>query len=171
LEMTLYITPFDAPGRKRIVQLIAKSNQFNLTTVRYSEAEVSGLEQDKSAVTAQIRLTDTFGDNGMICVIVAHDNGDALEITEWLMSCRVLGRRVEEAVLDWLVKTARQRNKSRVVGRFVPTAKNMMVKGHYERLGFTLMSEHDGTSVWQLSVAGYQGRKPPIMISENSLRK
>ncbi|WP_105005020.1 HAD-IIIC family phosphatase [Rhizobium leguminosarum] len=168
LDMVMDITPFDATGRKRISQLVSKSNQFNLTTIRYSEAEVAQLEADPSMLTAQIRLVDSFGDNGMICVVVARDGEEHLEIAEWLMSCRVLGRRVEEATLDWLVRQAKLRGKAFVTGRFIPTAKNMMVKNHYERLGFSLVDEDSaGATTWVLEVAAYSEYAPPILIKDS----
>jgi FkbH-like protein len=91
LDMTLSIAPFDPPGRKRIAQLISKSNQFNLTTRRYSEAEVASLQANADAVTVQARLADMFGDNGMISAVICLKNGRRWEVGTWIMSCRVLG--------------------------------------------------------------------------------
>ncbi len=153
LEMTIAFRPFDAAGRSRIAQLINKSNQFNLTTRRYTEADVIEIERDPDCFTLQIRLADRFGDNGMIGVVIARARQPAIwEIDTWLMSCRVLGRRVEEMTLREIVHHAGRRGVAQIVGRFVPTAKNMMVAGLYERLGFALLDrEADGATTWTCS--------------------
>ena len=116
----------------------------------------------------QIRLSDVFGDNGMISVVIAHEDGDALDIDTWLMSCRVLGRGVEAKALDLLVEAARRRGKSLLTGSYIPTAKNMMVRDHYARLGFAAgdpgpaESMADGTTRWALRVADYVPQPSPI---------
>jgi FkbH-like protein len=151
LDMQLTLAPFDATGRARIAQLINKSNQFNLTTRRYTEAEVAAAERDPNAFTLQVRLADTFGDNGMISVIVCRQQADAWEIDTWLMSCRVLGRKVEQAVLGELVSAGRAAGVARLLGRYLPTEKNQMVADHYGKLGFQqLESRADGASLWEL---------------------
>lgn len=154
LQMRMTVQPFDATGRARIAQLINKSNQFNLTTRRYTEPEVAELERDPTAFTLQIRLTDTFGDNGMISVLICREDGDAWLIDTWLMSCRVLGRKVEQAVLSELVDHARARGVRRLVGEYLPTEKNKLVEDHYEKLGFSLLERgDDGRSRWQLVIS------------------
>ena len=119
LGMTLSIAPFDAPGRKRIAQLISKSNQFNLTTRRYSEAEIATVQSKADALTIQARLADIFGDNGMISVVICRQAGPCWEIDTWIMSCRVLGRRVEEAILQYIVGQARVRGITEIIGRAI----------------------------------------------------
>lgn len=136
LEMVCALQPFDATGRVRIAQLINKSNQFNLTTRRYTEAEVAGMETDPNLYTLQVRLTDKFGDNGMISVLIARAEGEAWVIDTWLMSCRVLGRRVEEAMLGQLVQAAAASGAKTLYGDYLPSAKNAMVAEHYPKLGF-----------------------------------
>ncbi len=151
LDMRMTVQPFDATGRSRIAQLINKSNQFNLTTRRYTELEVAELERDPRVFTLQIRLADTFGDNGMISVLVCRQRDDAWDIDTWLMSCRVLGRRVEQAVLAELVAQARARGLRRLVGEYLPTEKNKLVEDHYEKLGFSLLERTpEGRSRWEL---------------------
>ncbi|HVT35012.1 MAG TPA: HAD-IIIC family phosphatase, partial [Nevskiaceae bacterium] len=130
LQMTLTLAPFDAIGRARIAQLINKSNQYNLTTRRYTEAEVERMESDPACYTLQARLADSFGDNGMISVVIARRAGDDWELDTWLMSCRVLQRRVEHAILAQLVSAARARGIKRLLGTWLPTEKNMMVQDH-----------------------------------------
>ncbi len=153
LNMQLTLAAFDEVGRARIAQLINKSNQFNLTTRRYTEAEVAAAERDPSAFTLQVRLSDSFGDNGMISVVICRTQGDAWDIDTWLMSCRVLGRKVEAAVLGELVSQAKARGIKRLIGRYLPTEKNQLVIDHYQKLGFELMEERaDGSTHWQLLV-------------------
>jgi FkbH-like protein len=154
LQMEITFAPFDLTGRARISQLINKSNQFNLTTRRYTEAEVAAAEADPAVFTLQVRLADSFGDNGMISVIICRpgDHGP-WDIDTWLMSCRVLGRKVETMVLREILRHARSAGVDRVVGTYRPTERNALVRDHYEKLGFTRLAEHaDGTTVWQISV-------------------
>ncbi len=153
LEMEIHFAPFDRTGRARIAQLINKSNQFNLTTRRYTEAEVAEADADPEAFTLQVRLVDSFGDNGMICVIICRPDGPRTwAIDTWLMSCRVLGRKVEQMVLREIVLNARDVGVDRLVGTYRPTEKNALVKDHYEKLGFARVDERPGgVTVWSLS--------------------
>ena len=154
LQMEIGFAPFDATGRERITQLINKSNQFNLTTRRYTEAEVAAVEADPSAFALQVRLVDMFGDNGMISVLICRQDGPDWDIDTWLMSCRVLGRRVEHMVLREMLLTARARGIKRLIGTYKPTARNDMVKDHYGKLGFTLLeSKDDGETVWAMDTS------------------
>lgn len=157
LEMELIYRPFDRTGLQRIVQLINKTNQFNLTTRRYSEAEVIKILEDPEAVTLQMRLVDKFGDHGVIAIVIAHraKNGE-FAIDTWLMSCRVLGRGVEKATLDLLVREVARRGGVAIVGRYLPTKKNVMVKSHYEGLGFEKIADDEGdTTTWRLRLDMY----------------
>lgn len=160
LEMEIVFAPFDRTGRARISQLINKSNQFNLTTRRYSEADVAVAEDDDEVFTLQVRLADRFGDNGMISVIICRpatgQNGGscAWEIDTWLMSCRVLGRKVEEMVLREIVMRAREESIDTLIGVYRPSEKNAMVRDHYAKLGFAKQREDaDGTTIWALPCA------------------
>lgn len=171
LEMVATFQPFDPVGRARIAQLINKSNQFNLTTRRYSEAQVAEMEQDPDRFTLQVRLADIFGDNGMISIVAADVVAESWEIDTWLMSCRVLGRRVEDAVLDELVREARAAGATQLVGRYIPTDRNMMVARHYEKLGFEKVSETEsGETVWRLAVADAPERSLPMQIVRPTVR-
>ncbi len=137
LQMQLVWRRFDRIGLGRIVQLINKTNQFNLTTRRTTEAEVLALMQDPRAFGLQLRLADRFGDNGIIAVVAGRvDEAGRCHIETWLMSCRVLGRGVEQATLALLAEQARALGATELVGEYVPTAKNAMVAEHYARLGF-----------------------------------
>ncbi|WP_321884387.1 HAD-IIIC family phosphatase [Paraburkholderia bannensis] len=151
LDMELTLKSFDAPGRARIAQLIGKSNQFNLTTRRYTEADVEAFEHAADCLALQVRLKDVFADNGMISVIVARAKDDSLEIDTWLMSCRVLGRKVEHAVLQKLCAHARSLGLKTIVGEYRPTARNRMVEQHYANFGFALRErDADGRTTWTL---------------------
>ncbi len=137
LEMQLVWRRFDRIGLGRVVQLINKTNQFNLTTRRTTEAEVLALMGDPRAFGLQLRLLDRFGDNGIIAVVAGRvDEARRCHIETWLMSCRVLGRGVEQATLALLAEQARGLGATELVGEYVPTAKNAMVAEHYARLGF-----------------------------------
>jgi len=169
LEMEMRVTPFDVLGQARITQLINKTNQFNLTTRRYTERDVEAAMADKDTVTFQIRLTDKYGDNGMIAVVIAKPSSrpGELMIDTWLMSCRVLGRQVEQATLNLLVDEARRRGYRAVIGEFRPTEKNGLVRDHYAKLGF----EEDGTddaggSFWRLPIENYVPTQTHIKIGE-----
>ena len=152
LEMEIVFAPFDRTGRARISQLINKSNQFNLTTRRYSEAEVAAAEDDPAVLTLQVRLIDSFGDNGMISVVICRPGEPGVwTIDTWLMSCRVLGRKVEQMVLRELLGQARDAGVQTLVGTYLPSEKNALVRDHYKKLGFTLVEERaDGGSVWSM---------------------
>jgi len=166
LRMVITFQPFDAAGRARITQLINKSNQFNLTTRRYTEADVAALERDPNSFTLQVRLADTLGDNGMISVVICRLAGeDVWEIDTWLMSCRVLGRHVESAVLQELLNHAKQHSIRKFAGRYIPTQRNRLVEAHYEKLGFVPAGrEFDGTAFWELDVALAQVIAPPMEV-------
>ncbi|CAN7195352.1 HAD-IIIC family phosphatase [Rhizobacter sp. LjRoot28] len=165
LNMRMTLQPFDETGRARIAQLINKSNQFNLTTRRYTEADVAAAQNDPDAFTLQVRLADTFGDNGMISVILCRRADDAWDIDTWLMSCRVLGRKVEQAVLQELLAQARHRGIRRLVGSYLPTEKNKLVEDHYAKLGFDKTADlPGGGTVWTLDVASAPQLTFPITI-------
>lgn len=166
LGMRLIWRPFDRLGLQRVVQLINKTNQFNLTTRRYNEDEVQQVMHDTRAFGLQLRLLDRFGDNGVIAIVIGklHDDSDLL-IDTWLMSCRVLGRQVEPATLAVLAEQARALGARRLIGEYRPTAKNGMVREHYQRLGFAWLTETTGggsRSVLDLSM--YTSREVFIEI-------
>jgi len=154
LGMEITFQPFDKTGRSRITQLINKSNQYNLTARRYTEAEVSEVEADPNCFTIQVRLSDIFAANGMISVIICRTtDSKTWEIDTWLMSCRVLGRRVPEMVLQEVLRHAARNSIERLVGIYKPTQRNKMVEEHYRHLGFrSVAAEPDGSTRWELEV-------------------
>src|SRR5208337_805317 len=141
LEMTAEIGPFTSVYLERITQLINKTNQFNLTTRRYTSAEVEAISRDSTFVTLYGRLADRFGDNGLVSVLIGRVSGETVEVDLWLMSCRVLNREMEFAMFDALVEQCQARGVRRIVGVYIPSKKNGMVAGHYSGLGFTRLSE------------------------------
>ena len=169
LGMEITFQPFDKTGRSRIAQLINKSNQYNLTTRRYTEAEISEAEADPKCFTLQVRLSDMFGDNGMISVVICRQTGSATwEIDTWLMSCRVLGRRVQEAVLQEVLRHAALNGIERLVGIYRPTERNKMVEEHYSQLGFEQISAGPGGSTkWGLEVRNTSARSVPMRVRSN----
>jgi FkbH-like protein len=152
LDMRAIITPFQPADLPRITQLINKTNQFNLTTRRCSESDVANMITNKSCITLSARLQDKFGDNGLVSVIAGNIIGDSLDIALWLMSCRVLKRGLEFAMLEQLCKIAHAHGLQRVVGHFLPTAKNSMAANFYQEAGFTQQSESPTESIWQLEL-------------------
>ena len=151
LGMELRWSRFDRVGLGRVVQLINKTNQFNLTTRRTTEAEAAALIGDPHALSLQMRLLDQFGDNGIIAVVHGHLACMDLIIDAWLMSCRVLGRGVEAATLNLVAAEASRLGAARLVGEYRPTPKNGMVRDHYPNLGFLpLDAGPDGVTRWTL---------------------
>ena len=146
LQMRLEWHPFDPIGQQRITQLINKTNQFNLTTQRYTDADVAAAMHAKDVLTLQLRLTDRFGDNGIIGIVIARPRGPGnseLFIDTWLMSCRVLGRQVEPTTLNLVAEQAQRLGARRLIGEYRPTKKNGMVKDHYAKLGFSIISSDE----------------------------
>jgi FkbH-like protein len=134
LDIEVHLTPFDEANLPRIVQLINKTNQFNLTTRRRADAEVRALLA-AGAYTQAMRTSDRFGDSGLTGVLIAIPEGGGLRVDTWLMSCRVLGRRLEEAMFAALVRYAAENHYTHITGEYIPTAKNSQVADLYTRLG------------------------------------
>jgi FkbH-like protein len=166
LDMVARVAPFDAAGRARIAQLVGKTNQFNLTTRRYNEAQVAEFEADSAVWARQVRLEDRLGDNGMVAVVVCRRAHEAWTIDTWLMSCRVIGRRLEELTLDLVAAAARAGGARAIVGEFRPTGRNELVRDLYARLGFALVEEGPEGTRWRLDLDGYAPRRPPIALAE-----
>lgn len=138
LEMVSHVSAFDAAHFPRIAQLTQRSNQFNLRTVRYTETEISALAEDDHYLTLYFELRDNYTDHGLVSVVIMDKQpDDKLFVDTWLMSCRVLKRGMEEFIVNEMVATAAQYGFKTVVGEYLPTKKNAMVRDIYERLGFT----------------------------------
>jgi len=155
LEMSATFIDGGTAGWQRFAQLINKSNQFHLTVRRYTEAEVLAMAADPSTLTLQVALSDRFGNNGMISAIICRPLDGDWEIDTWVMSCRVLNRQVEAAVLNEVVRRAAAAGIRRLRGVYRATARNQMVAGHYEKLGFKLEASNPEEARWVLDVAEF----------------
>ncbi len=170
LDMRLVWNRFDSVGQARVVQLINKTNQFNLTTRRHQDADVEAVMANPQAFGLQLRLLDRFGDNGIIAIVIGHRTApDTVTIDTWLMSCRVLGRGVERATLHLVAAQARALGATRLVGEYLPTKKNAMVREHYTRLGFTpLAAGLSGGSTAVLDITAFTPETTFIHVSEGT---
>ena len=166
LEMTATIRPFESIYMARIAQLTNKSNQFNLTTRRYTQEEIEQTAADSAFITRYGKLEDRFGDNGVVAISIGEVKGDVLGLVLWLMSCRVLKRDMEFAMMDEMVAAAQTRGVRLVRGFYYPTAKNGMVREFYKTQGFAKVSEDaQGNAVWELDVSGgYEPKNHHIKI-------
>lgn len=165
LEMVATIRDFEPVYLPRIAQLTNKSNQFNLTTKRISESEMEAIFRDEKYIRLYGKLTDRFGDNGVISVVIGRVEGDSLHIELWLMSCRVLKRNMEHAMLDRLAEEAAAKGIQRLIGYYYPTAKNGMVKDFYENFGFSqIEASENGDTIWELDITNYQNKNHVIKV-------
>ena len=166
LQMVAEVAPFKPVYLERITQLINKSNQFNLTTRRYTLAEIEEIANDHRFVPIYGRLSDVFGDNGLVSVIIGRLEEAALQLDLWVMSCRVLKRQMEFAMLDMLVVAAKAAGASKITGRYSRTPKNGMVADHYRSMGFQLVSAPDDLdhSTWELDLSTYSPKTAHIRI-------
>jgi len=166
LGMEAVIREFRAEDLPRITQLINKSNQFNLTTRRRTEAQVQAVIADPACFHFSVRLRDRFGDYGLIAVLIAKITGTEADIDTLIMSCRVLKRQVEEEVLNQIVRLARRFKCTAIKGVYVPTAKNGLVRDHYPELGFTPRLATDDRLEFELKTQSYAMRKHKIRVIE-----
>lgn len=148
LDMRAEIASFQPIYYDRIAQLTNKSNQFNLTTFRYTRADIERMAQDSRYITLYGRLQDRFGDNGLVSVIIAEKERGDVHIRLWLMSCRVLKRGMEEAMMEVLFARTRLAGGKKLIGYYYPTAKNGMVRDFYGLHGFSLLEDVAGATVW-----------------------
>lgn len=168
LDMRATIGDFIPVYIARITQLTNKSNQFNLTTKRYTQTEMEEVWHSPNYIRLYGKLIDKFGDNGVVSVVIGEKRDNILHIDLWLMSCRVLKRDMEQAMLDTLVDRCRQSGISKIVGYYYPTKKNGMVRELYGTFGFTKISEDEnGNTVWELSIDGYENQNRYIKVSDN----
>jgi FkbH-like protein len=168
LDMKASIREFNPLDAPRIAQLINKSNQFNLTTRRRTEAEVLALAGEPRFVAFTVRLRDRFGDHGLIAVVIAELGPDALNIDTWLMSCRVLNRQMEEETLNEIARLAASSRRIRIRGLYLPTAKNGIVRDLYPKLGFQLEFEREGCMAYSLDARSYQPFTTEVAVVERA---
>lgn len=174
LEMVSEVSGFTSFNTPRVAQLSQRSNQFNLRTVRYTEDQITAIENDPKQKGFAFTLEDKFGDNGLIAVVILQDISDnapstinpqpsTLFIDTWFMSCRVLKRGMENFTLNTIVEYAKANGYKKIMGEYLPTAKNGMVAEHYTGLGFTKMEDTEAAQ-WVLDVERYQNRECYIKV-------
>ena len=168
LDMVSVVSGFTKFNTPRVAQLSQRSNQFNLRTIRYTEADIEALAQDSKVIDLSFTLEDKFGDNGLIAVIIMKpQDAETLFVDTWFMSCRVLKRGMENFTLNTMVERAKAAGYKRIIGEYLPTPKNKMVEQHYPGLGFTKI-EDAATAQYELDVTAYQPRECYITKSETA---
>ncbi len=168
LEMRLTINAFDDVGLPRIVQLINKSNQFNLTTRRYNSEDCMSMKRDPNKLCIQARLRDKFGDHGMIAVVIVEKAAEVWKIDSWLQSCRILERGVEQCLMNHVFSQARNERIKQIMGEYKPTDRNTMVAGFYEKMNFTPNGQDSGEHLqWVFDVEKFQPFKTFISVSDS----
>jgi FkbH-like protein len=166
LEMKAVIRAFEPVYMARIAQLTNKSNQFNLTTRRYTQEEIEQTAADESRIALYGQLQDKFGDNGIVSVVIGQVREETLHIELWIMSCRVLKRDMEFAMMDTLVQQCRKKGVKSIAGYYYPTAKNSMVKDFYAVQGFEKTSEDEaGNTQWHLDLTDYVCKNHVIQVN------
>lgn len=168
LDMRGVIKAFEPVYMARIAQLTNKSNQFNLTTRRYTQAEIESIASDSDYITLYGKLVDRFGDNGVVSVVIGHKDGEDCHIDLWIMSCRVLKRDMEYAMMDTFVHRCREQGIKRIYGYYYPTAKNGMVREFYSLQGFKkLMEDEEGNTKWCYEITSdYKDKNNVIKVEE-----
>lgn len=151
--MKAIVADFDELHLNRIVQLIGKTNQFNLTSRRHSRAAVEKMMGDPAFVCFYLKLSDRLADHGLVGVVIGEMIDDALVVDTMLMSCRVIGRTAETTMLDHVYARGAQLGAAKVRGIYVPSAKNSQVADLYERHGFVLTSESSDQTTWEFPLA------------------
>lgn len=173
LEMNGCIKPFEPMYYNRISQLTNKSNQFNLTTLRCTVADIENYAANPEYITLYGQLSDKFGDNGIVSLLMGQKENDTLHMRLWLMSCRVLKRDMEFTMLDGIVAEAKKADLNKIRGYYYPTAKNSMVKEFYKTMGFEQVENADlegdvpeGSTVWELDITGeWEKRNQVIKVN------
>lgn len=164
LDMRIEFEPFDPVNRTRVTQLINKTNQFNVTTRRYVEKQVAGFESSSEHYTLRVAVRDRFGDNGTIALAICVRQGEVWKIDTWLMSCRVLNRRIEEAMCNRIVADARDAGVRTLWGEFIPTERNGVAANLFPRLGFVRGNDDASRQDWFLDVDVYAPFDVPITV-------
>ena len=159
LNMVSEVSGFTKFNTPRVAQLSQRSNQFNLRTVRYTEADIEVMAADKDVIDLSFTLEDKFGDNGLIAVVIMKRHDDVtLFVDTWFMSCRVLKRGMENFTLNTMVEQAKAKGYKRIIGEYLPTPKNKMVEEHYLHLGFIPVADAS-TAQYLLDVENYKPRE------------
>ena len=168
LDMVSVVSGFTKFNTPRVAQLSQRSNQFNLRTIRYTEADIEAFANDPKIIDLSFTLEDKFGDNGLIAVIIMKPlDAETLFVDTWFMSCRVLKRGMENFTLNTMVERAKAAGYKRIMGEYLPTPKNKMVESHYPSLGFTAI-DGAATAQYELLVDSYQPRECYITKTETA---
>ena len=163
LDMVSVVSGFTKFNTPRVAQLSQRSNQFNLRTIRYTDADVEALAADNDVIDLSFTLEDKFGDNGLIAVVIMKKkDDDSLFVDTWFMSCRVLKRGMENFTLNTMVEQAKAKGYKRIIGEYLPTPKNKMVEGHFPSLGFIPIADAP-TAQYVLDIESYEPRECYIM--------
>jgi len=173
LEMSAEILPFSTINIQRIAQLTNRSNQFNLTTLRCTAEEIEKFANDASYLTLSGRLIDKFGDNGLVSVVIGEADDNVLHLRLWLMSCRILKRDMEFAMMDELVQISKKRGINELRGYYYPTSKNVMVRDFYRTQGFSKLTEDQkGATIWTLAInAEYENKQNVIKVNKERVNE
>ena len=167
LDMVSTVSGFTKFNTPRVAQLSQRSNQFNLRTIRYTEADITSMAENPDVIDLSFTLEDKFGDNGLIAVIIMKKQDDeTLFVDTWFMSCRVLKRGMENFTLNTMVKCAKKKGYKRIIGEYLPTPKNKMVEQHYPNLGFVPSEAASEGAKYVLDVDSYQPRECYITKKE-----
>ena len=154
LEMEMEIVPNSVKTLERVAQLTQKTNQFNMTTKRYNMQQIKAMNEDPGCSIHAFLVRDRFGDNGIVGVAILNHRGDECEVETFLMSCRVIGRTIETAMLDIVIKEAEKYGAKRIKGWIFPTRKNIPARDFYQKHGFLLAGENEGAMQWRLELSG-----------------
>lgn len=166
LNMVSTVSGFTKFNIPRVAQLSQRSNQFNLRTIRYTEADIASMAENPDVIGLSFTLEDKFGDNGLIAVVIMKkQDKDTLFVDTWFMSCRVLKRGMENFTLNTMVEKAKNAGYKKIIGEYLPTPKNKMVENHYGNLGFTKISD-EITSLYGIDVYNYRPRECYIEAKE-----
>ena len=167
LDMVSTVSGFSKFNTPRVAQLSQRSNQFNLRTIRYTEADITSMAENPDVIDLSFTLEDKFGDNGLIAVVIMKKQDDeTLFVDTWFMSCRVLKRGMENFTLNTMVECAKERGYKRIIGEYLPTPKNKMVEQHYPNLGFASLEIASAGAKYVLNVDSYQPRECYITKKE-----
>tara|TARA_B100001142_G_scaffold233065_1_gene231365 strand:+ start:472 stop:2247 length:1776 start_codon:yes stop_codon:yes gene_type:complete len=167
LEMTAEIKPFSSIYLDRITQLTNKTNQFNLTTKRYTGGEIQNISTSEEYIKIYGKLADKYGDNGLIAVSIGNIKNRQCHIDLWLMSCRVIKREMEFLMFDEFVKQSTEKGVSEIVGYYYKSSKNNMVSNFYEELGFTLSEVDNENTIWTLDISNYEKKNKFIGLTND----
>ena len=167
LEMTAEIKHFSSIYIDRITQLTNKTNQFNLTTKRYTSSDIENIASSNKFIKVYGRLVDKYGDNGLIAVTIGSIKFNQCHIDLWLMSCRVLKRDMEFAMLDEIVRQCKEKGVSEIIGYYYKSAKNNMVSDLYRKFGFTIVDNNNEDTVWKLDIARYENKNKFLRVENH----